>query len=547
MKLNRSFWICLAVLLAVLAGIEFVGQRALARGDILISVHDELNYIKCAQADYMKIHEGGVFGYLWETLHSFGSKEMLAKEPGTRLASVPLILLNRGADPDLLRSFAFFWLIPASVLLYLALTLLVRPVPALAGSLFFTLSQCTLRTFPHWYQEMTAIPAVCALMLVLFYEVRSGGKENFGWLVTGTVLGAGLLTKISLVFLAFWMFGLLFVLSGRLDHPRIRRARLFKAGLLAYIPASLWWPAHLPYVLKYATAGAFMRHGTLERTAEYFSMYFRTQFVYMYGLWGSLLLLGMAVAAASIALKKICRREFRISEITAGFLAVLIPLAVVYSHVFRGNSLNPRFVSVVIPLAAGAFALVAAQVGKGRRAVWAVLFAGLILQGISVFQTGDWTRMQPFSATPVKPVDYLQLQSVIHLPETGERLKIGFVGNGRTFSPHALAWGFYPHVDRVDAVNLAPVDNRNFNTPMPDLSAVQEKARAMDYVVIPLFRDLREFEDPMGSLEGLYFEKENSLNGPLADILKDDDAFEGPEMLIAEPGFGPDLAVFRRK
>jgi len=604
MKLNRSFWICLIVLLAVLGGIQFAGHRALARDYVRLDVHDELNYLKSAQADYMQIHEAGVFGYLWETLHSFKTKNMLAKEPGTRLASAPLILLNKGVNPEVLRHYAFLWIIPAALLLYFGLTLLIRPLPALAGALLFVLSNCTLGTFLHWYQEMTTIPAICALILIICYESRYGNRDDWGWLFTGAVIGAGFLTKISFVFIALWVCGVFFLMSGWLDNPRVRRMRLFKAALLAYIPASFWWPAHFPYVLRYASGPSFMMHGTLERGWEHVAMFVRTQFSYMYGFWISLLLLATASAALLWFIQRIRRKQIRLdpavilscvlivplgmiyikkrygsvaallplalagglllirrkrgekgvrfSPAVAVFTALVVPLAILYLRRFLGNSLNPRPYSVFIPLAAAAFALALDRIIRQRRAGFPVVFGILLLQGVSIFNPAlrpDWKQdkrwVQPFHQTPVNPTDYSWLPTVAPLPQ-GQILKIGYAGDSLTFSPHAVAWGYYPDVSRVELVDLLSLSRRDYSEPLPDIAEVLENARMVDYIVIALFRDFREFEDRIGRLEGLFHEKLNAMNEDLVEAFRQDAGFEGPEMLIAEPGKGPDLAVFRR-
>lgn len=558
MKKDRSFWICLIVLLTVLAGLQLVGQRALKRHYVRIDAHDETAYMNSMQTAWMLERSNGLAAQMWEVLHSFKSGQQLAKEPGTRLVSLPLVILQGGADPDKLRHYSFLWLIPSAMILYLGLTLLIRPLPALAGALIFCLSHCTLATFLHWYQEITAIPAVCALIWAVAYEARFGNRDNLGWIFMGVVVGAGFLTKISFIFIAIWLCGSLFVLSGWLDKPKIRRERLLKAALLAYIPASFWWTAHFPYAFKYYAEGpSFMMHGTLGRGFEHFSMLVRTHFSYMYGFWGSLLLIVAAGATVAVLIRRIRAKNVQInSSVTIVFFALAVILIVLYFEQYRGNCMNPRQSSVMIPLAAAAFAVAYDRILRGRYiAIQAGVFAVLIIQGISIFVPDirpDWKQdkrwVQPFYKNPVTQADYSWLPSVAPLPEYGANLKLGYIGNGGTFSPHLIARGYYPDVHRVEMVKLVHCDATKFSTPLPEVSAVLKSARTVDYVVIARFREWPGSEVRLEKLErlaGLYFEKENSLNNELVEAFRQDAGFVGPEILIAESGKDPDLIVFR--
>lgn len=603
---NKSFWLCLIALCAVLAALQIIGQGALARNHVRIDVHDELNYMNAAQSDYMQIHEDGLFGYLWETLHTFKSRRMLAKEPGTRLVSVPVILLTKGVNPRILRHYAFLWLIPAALLLYLGLTSLIRPVPALCGALLFALSTGTLGTFLHWYQEVTAIPAVCALILVVSYEARYGNRDDWGWLFTGIAIGAGFLTKISFVFIALWACGILFLMSGWLDNSRLRRIRILKAGLFAYFLASIWWPAHFPYVLRYASGPPFMIHGTLERGLEHFSMFIRTQFSYMYGFWISLLLLataattlfwfirtiqrkqirwdqagilvatlvvplgmiyfkkryGLAIALIPLALgvglcflflKKRKGGEILFSPTVAVFTALVVPLAMLYLRRFLGNSFNPRPYSVFIPLAAAAFALALDRITCNPKLVYPTVLGLLLLQGASILDPAlrpDWKQdrrwVEPFHKTPVHPTDYRWLTEAAPLPEDGGVLRVGFVGNGLTFSSHCLAWGYHPYVARIETIPLARANPRNIHEPLPLIADIITQTADLDYVVIAIHHDLSEFDDIIGDLEGAFWAKENSLNHALVRALTDSAQFASPLIHQPAPGREPTLYVFPR-
>lgn len=430
-------WLCFGALSIVLLAVQLVGQRALHQGKIRPDLADEMAYFNAAQ-DYVMVTKGSRVEYLWEVLHSFKTAALKHKEPGTQLASVPIILAQGGVHPTTLRMFGFLWMIPSAIFLYWGLVLLANPVSALLGSLLFVLAPTTLVTFSHWYQEITAIPAVCAAIAAGLYEAKYGHRNNWGWILSGAVWGLGMYTKISFVFILIWMWATLFVLAEWMDNTANRRKRLLQAGFLTYFIASFWWPTHFTYVARYVTASGYVKHGTASSNLlDRFALFFRSDFLYGVGYMGTLLVLCAGLAflvglmwrsiprwrrerpsaicllclsgivsiilidvtlhlktAISFPLKLGCvllvaillrhmkanQPRSQLQPVTTALVMAIVPFLLIYVQRAAGNNFNPRLISVVIPLAGCFLAFALDRLTSWKRGYrMSAVLAGILL------------------------------------------------------------------------------------------------------------------------------------------------------------------------
>jgi len=550
---RKEAFVCLSILLTVLTLFVIIGVKALLNGQVPQDLADETFYLNAAQDAYMVA--GGLRGeHAWEAMHNFKIQFLKSKAPGTQLISLPLIMALGGAEPIALRVFGYLLLAPAAILLYFGLIMAVRPIAALAGTLFFLLSNTTLVTFLHWYQEVTAIPALCAAILMFIAEIRFGSRYRFLWLISGLIWGAGMYTKISYVFIYIVSWITLFVLSGWLNNGPARRLRLFWAGVTSYIVASFWWPTHFPYVLKYLRAG-YAKHGASGDVFwEKLLLWLRSDWLYMYGFWGVVLFIVSMIVllfAAHIFLKR--RSEWPVLQPKCVTLLVIaLPFIFISIRRVSRNNFNPRVASVIIPLAACLLSFAVAIWIKKRRWIVILVFILLALQGLSLvvpglrpdIAYGDTRFIEVFCPKRPAPIDYGILKEVLPLPEEGV-LTIGFVGVGQTFSTHAIKQGFFPDTHRVQVVNLRPISSTSLNVSAASVEECVDAALSCDLIVIPTNVAVSPEAHTPITIE--YTKKENEINTNLINALSDDIDLFSSFFFQASERQNPDLMLFVKK
>lgn len=588
MKTLRHFSesvLCLFALIAILAVVQWSGQKAISSGNVFLDSADESSYLIAAQTFYNT--SSGVLDHAWEALHGFRNNMLKHKEPASQLVVIPLVIAQREVDPITFKKFSFMWIVPAALILYFGLGLFCRPISALVGTLLFLSSPTAIMVFSHFYQEITTIPAVCLAMTLFFYEIKAGDREDLTWLPIGVLLGLGMYTKISYVYIFMWMWLALFVASIALSNTKTRRCRLFYEGITAYCAASFWWPTHFLYVLNYMTGG-YSKHGAISSSIfERLSLFFRSEILDMYGFW-AVVLIGFVIAyflilslpKAKVAQKQIIHtRDGMLAfvlVVTGGFFAIVFrwegmmnmlgsfvygiilllfayrifasgqqfpkkivacwvvffALTMILVQRVTGNNFNPRVSAAVIPLTIGSFTImfdwISTKINTNKRYV--VLIAGmtcllLVLQlyGLSGRCAVTNRVVSKYLIAPFAKKPSPANFSV--LPTLVALPDNGDLSIGYVgsgnLSPQLIKMAYSPNVDRVKPINLIRISTKLGQEDGPLVGDVVESAMSCDLVLIPKV-DETMYLPGLTPLSEKLSREENAMNTVVREALKND-------------------------